>query len=676
MSSSRSQKTNQVNFNIPPKFISVNITNTTNGDSYRYPNASDDPWYRLSSSPKSYRWVLNINISPQTHGSNLTRDDFIYNGLDIQKGDWLGYATGEAVKIVEVTSKTSTSATIIVEDYNRYNTFRSATGSGIGNTPAAYIFSVNESGDPVLDAETSVTDTRFYRNIKSAFDYQKSQNNYQLYQLNNTFETGDVVSVTSNGYFKTSSLTSDRMIGIVSDAGPGPGMFSINPNQKLVDFDPDIPGTQGDFVYVSNSGTLTTNIAQSSSKKKAYMIVADRIATRIFGTGADPIIGTATTIAINSVDIAFSSSSDLAQIVSTINTQSSNTNVTAYATGTATETKSTDNSTPFGVPAIRVSNSPSAYFDSGSGNTLVTFTYNEVGVDNGYGDYAASRDITDQINDLGIANLVCVPASDTGGITLTEKNGNSIVITNVVNDDDGNPIAGPTSGTGFNTNTPSSTTQRLVLREDRGWDINIFDNSGVYTNATGAKGGHNGRPVTAMNVEQGVGSSNGSTSSVVASISDRDNLNAQSGDLAYVINKGDGEWGMYLFNGSGWVLTSTQDSAIVDAGVLEGTYDVTLHGPNTLVTLGNISVGRKINGVTVIVNTAFDDTSAETSIGISSQDDLFADGDLSDLSVEGTYFIKPDEVTSDPDNQDVIAVANISIGSSTVGNVSFKVTYL
>lgn len=676
MSSSRSQKTNQVNFNIPPKFISVNITSTTNGDSYRYPNASDDPWYRLSSSPKSYRWVLNIAITPQSHGSNLTRDDFVYNGLDIQKGDWVGYATGEAVKIIEVTSKTSTAATILVEDYNRYNTFRSATGSGIGNTPTAYIFSVNESGDPVLDAETSVTDVRFYRNIKSAFDYQKSQNNYQLYQLNSSFETGDVVSVTNNGYFKTSFSTSDRMIGIVSDAGPGPGMFSINPNQKLVDFDPDIPGAQGDFVYVSDAGTLTTDVSQSSAKKKAYMIVADKIATRIFGTGVDPVIGTTTTIAINSVDITFNTASNLSQIVSTINTQENNTNVVAYATGTATETKSTDNSTPFGVPAIRVSNAPSAYFDTGSGNTLVTFTYKEIGDDNGYGGYAASRDITDQINDLGIANLVCVPSSDTGGITLTEKNGNSIVITNLVNDDDGNPIAGPASCTGFNTNTAASITQRLVLREDRGWDINIFDNSGVYTNATGARGGHNGRPVTAMNVEQGVGSSGGSTSSVVADITDRDNLNAQSGDLAYVINKGDGEWGMYLFNGSDWVLTSTQDSAIVDAGVLEGNYDVTVHGANTLVTLGNISVGRKINGVTVIVNTAFNDAGAETNIGISSEEDLFANGDLSDLTVEGTYFIKPDIVTSDPNNQDVIAVANVSIGTSTVGNVSFKVTYL
>ena len=676
MSSSRSQKTNQYNFNIPPKFLWLNITSTVNGESYRYPNADDDPWYRLGNTPKPYRWTITASVNTHDHGSNLTREAFAYNGFDVQKGDYIAYENGFALKIIEVQSKTAAEIVVIAEDCNRYNTFKSTDGVGRGGTIGnGYIFSTNESGDPIIDSTINVTDNRFARNLKSAFDYQKTNNNYQLYKSNNSFEIGEVISVTGNGYVKTSSATADRMLGIVSDVGPGAGEFSINPNQKMIDFDPDIPGVQGDFVYVSDSGVLTANSSQSTSQKKIYLIVADKIPTRMFGSNADPVIGTSSNITLNSFNIPFSAGSNLSTIVSTINAETTNTNVIAYATGTATSTDSDDNTKPFGVPAIQVSNSPSAYFDTGSGNTLITFTYKEVGDFNVYGGYAASRDIADQINDAGIANLICSAESDVGLVTLTELNGNSITITNNVNDNDGNPIAGANSGTGFNTSTSAASTQRLVLREDRGWDVNIYDgtNDGFIAN-TGVTGGHNGRPVTAMNIEQGVGSSGGSSSTVVGNITDRDNLTAQAGDIVYVTNKGDGEWGMYVYDGSAWVLMGTEDSADVDAGVLEATYDVTVNGANTLVTLGNISTGRKINGVTITVNTAFDDVSAIANVGSSTDEDQYVAGDLSDLTTPDSYFIKPDIVTVGV--QDTVAVANVAPGSSSVGNVTFKLTYL
>ena len=61
----------------------------------------------------------------------LTRKDFEYNGLDIQVGDWIaGATTGTCNRIVSISAKTAT-VTMIVEDWLRYNTFRSSIGNGI-----------------------------------------------------------------------------------------------------------------------------------------------------------------------------------------------------------------------------------------------------------------------------------------------------------------------------------------------------------------------------------------------------------------------------------------------------------------------------------------------------------------------------------------------------------------
>ena len=50
--------------------------------------------------------------------------------MDVSVGDWIaGSQDGKCLQIVSVTSKSTTSVTVIAEDVDRYNAFRSSTGS-------------------------------------------------------------------------------------------------------------------------------------------------------------------------------------------------------------------------------------------------------------------------------------------------------------------------------------------------------------------------------------------------------------------------------------------------------------------------------------------------------------------------------------------------------------------
>jgi hypothetical protein len=108
----------------------------------------------------------------------------------------------------------------------------------------------------------------------------------------------------------------------------------------------------------------------------------------------------------------------------------------------------------------------------------------------------------------------------------------------------------------------------------------------------------------AMNIEQGI-RTGGTT--LVASISARDALSSQAGDQVYVTNKGDGEWGLYLYTGSAWVEVSNQDSASVDAKTLTVNFEMPIggFGTSTTTNMGNISPGRKIQSISIDVHTTF-----------------------------------------------------------------------
>jgi hypothetical protein len=671
---SLSYRSNQIKLNYPNKVLGVSVSSIAGAEYWPFANGSGDLWYEGSGSKKYYRWEITFGVTAQTHGSHLTRDDFQYNGLDVQVGDWVAGATdGKCLKIISISAKTRTSVTCVVEDWLRYNTFAVTTGNGIFGTGAAVVFTLNENGYPMLDPlPTSVT-SAFYPTVMSRFQYLNPQINYVLEKTNHGFSRGDVIAVTGDGFVKANALTADRMVGVVTENGPGPNYFMILPNNRIIDFDPNIPGSQGEYIYVDTDGTLTNTA--TSSGKVAFLNIQSPSPTVLTGDLGNPDITDGYIIGINGYNVTLSGASGnatVSEIVDLINAETANTQVVAESLPLENTISSNEVEAIYGLVG---GYSPfSAYFDTGSGNTLVNFTSNG----SVYATVSTPQDMAVDIEAAGIANLV-VSATATI-LTITELNGNAINIYNGNAEVGGYFFVGPSNISGLPASTAATNADKLRLTRSNGGEILIYEDSTLFQDQTGIFSGHTGSLPLAMNIEQGV-RTGGTT--VVATIAARDALQPAAGDQAYVVNKGDGEWGLYLYTGSAWEMLGNKDSSTVDAKTLTTTFTMPASGfgNSTTQTLGNISPGRKIVSVSMEIATAFSGYAGNilpnVEVGTVADQDIFVDdisNDLTDSSVD--FVVHPEYVYPASNSQDLQIRVRCNHYQSSAGNVTVKLTYV
>lgn len=668
-----SYKSRQIQLNHPNKVLSVSVSDISGIEYWEYANGSGDIWYSGSPSKRYYRWEVTFTVTKQEHGSHLTRDDFQYNGLDVIVGDWIaGASSGQALKIISVSSKTKTEVVCVVEDWLRYNTFKNPAGTGIFNTGSAVVFTLNENGIPMLDPLPTSVSASFFTEVFSRFNYLNPQTNYVLDKASHGFSKGDVIAVSSDGFVKANALTADRMIGVVTESGPGPDQFMILPNNRIIDFDPGIPGVQGDYIYVNTDGTLSN--VDNGSNKVAFLNLQSAVPTVLTGDQGNPSIGNGNLIQVNSETITFSGTggvSNVAEIAEQINLHSSNHNVIANVLPLENTIISDGANTIYGL--VGGYTPFSAYIDSGSGNTLINFTSNG----SVYAGVSTPEDMKADIDSVSIANL-SVTATTTV-LTLSEVNGNAITITNGNAEAGGYFFVGASNISGLPATTSATNADKLQLTREDGGEILIYEDSDLFQTETGIFSAHTGSVPLAMNIEQGV-RTGGTT--VVATISARDALQPAAGDQAYVTNKGDGEWGLYLYTGGAWVEISNQDSATVDAKTLTTTFTmpVSTFGISATQNLGNISPGRRIISVSVEVNNAFTGYTGNTlpnmEVGTVADPDIFVDDISNDLTEASTFFTNPDYVYPSSNTQDLIIRARCNHYDATAGSVTVKLTYV
>jgi hypothetical protein len=670
---STSYRSNQIKLNYPNKVLGVSATSITGSSYWPHANGSADPWYESAGSPRYYQWTVTFTVTAQTHGSHLTRDDFQYNGLDVVVGDWIAGATsGQCLKIISISAKTKTEVTCVVEDWLRYNTFASTSGNGIFNTGAAVIFSVNENGLPMLDPLPTTVAGSFYALVMSRFQYLNPQVNYVLEQTAHGFTKGDVISVTSEGFSKANSLTADKMIGVVTESGPGPNYFMILPNNRIIDFDPTIPGSQGDYIYVDSDGTLSNT--SSGTNKVAFLNIQSAVPTELTGDQGNPVLGDGNVITFNSIPITFSGTggnSNVSEIAEQINSETSNHNIVASVLPLENTISSDAPNTIYGL--VGGYTPFSAYIDSGSGNTLINFTSNG----SVYATVSTPQDMATDINAANIANLTVTATATV--LTLSEVNGNAISISNSNADTGGYYYVGVSNISGLPASTSATNADKLRLTRSDGGEVLIFEDSDLFQTQTGISSAHTGSIPLAMNIEQGV-RTGGTT--VVGTISARDALVPAAGDQAYVTNKGDGEWGLYLYTGSDWEEISNQDSATVDAKTLSTTFTMPAggFGNSTTNNLGNISPGRKIMNVTVNVDTAFTGYSGNVlpnvEVGTIADPDIYVDEVSNDLTETADFVTTPDYVYPATETQDQVIRVRCNHYQASAGNVTVTLTYV
>lgn len=670
-----SYRTNHIKLNYPNKVLSCSVSSQAGTQYWPHANGTNDPWYESSASKKYYRWEITFSVTEQTHGSHLTREEKKYNGLDIVVGDWIaGASSGQCLKIISISAKTKNSVTAVVEDMLRYNTFKSTTGNGIFSNGSAVVFSLNENGLPLLDPLPGIVSTDFYATVVSRFQYLNPQLNFLLEKEAHGFTQGDVIAVTNAGFVKANTNTMDRMVGTVIDAGPGPDFFIISPNNRIIDFDPNIPGTQGDYIYVQDDGTLST----AETGIAAFLNIQDAIPTELVGTVDGPEVPSSHSIKLNGHIVTISgagSNANVAEIATAINSDTANHKVIASTIATPTTVTSDTSAVAYGL--IGGFAPFSAYIDSGSGNTLVNFTTTTAGQAAYGAPVTIAEDMASDISSAGIANLVATFAADTNLLTLTEVNGNAISITSNTNDTNNNPFVGVSNISGLPATVSAQGTEKLKLSRNDGGEILIFESTEFFRTGTGISSGHTGQYPLAINIEQGLRRA-GTT--VVANISVRDALTAESGDQAYVLNKGDGEWGLYVYNGSSWTMVANEDSATTDAKTLTTTFTMPASGFGVATTqlLGNVSPGRRLLNVTVDVTTAFTGQSSIPNIQVGTliDPDAYVPATSNDLSDQTQFEYSPNYIYPSTETQDLEVRARCTHNGASAGVVTVKLTYV
>lgn len=592
-------KTNFIGLNKPPKVLTGTSNSFTPYALWPHANGANDPYWSGGVNAQAYQWVVELSIATTQHGSHLTRTPFYFDAQDIEVGDFIaGAGDGKVCQVMQVLAKTNSTATVIVEDRLRYNTFRDPTGFGLFSSPGNIIvFAINELGFPMIDPVPGIAATDFFTNVMSRFQYMNPLTNYLLEKENHGFEQGDAICIDNGEFALSDSDNIVKYIGTVVHPGPGPDQFILRPANGVIDFVPGLPGSVGDYIYpsIDGSGDLTTSDA---SRRPIFMKIADAIPSETVGTGIDPAGTDGDQIEINGELITLtgqgSGTYNIDDAVNLINLTTSTHKVIASKVGAATEAVSD------------VSGQGSAYglvggfvpFSAEINGVLVTFTTTTSG-SAAYG--AGVADAKDMIEDINDANIPNITASLTNGseIKISNNIGDAIIIVNVLSDANGMPWAGPNSISSLPLNSPANTTTfSLTLTRQDGGPMTLKDMTGLFLNTAGVISGQSGRYALGLNIEQGLRSS---STIMVANLVARDALYPLPGDQSWVIDAGNGEWGMFVWDGSTWVSMANQRSESTDAKTLTLTVDL-----STAVTgeqsMGFVSAGRRILDVNVEIS--------------------------------------------------------------------------
>lgn len=659
----------------PAKVLQLSVTSATGEKYWPHDDGEGDPWWTSSSSPKFYQYKLVMTVTEYSHGSHKTREHKKYNGLDIAVGDWIaGSQDGRCMQIVSISAKSSTSVTCIVEDILRYNTFRSSTGSPIFSVPGtAILFTLNEKGKPIIDPlPASVVSTDFYPNVTSRFEYFNPAENYRLEKTAHGFARGDVIVVTESGtYEKANATTMSRTIGVVSVVGPGPNQFAVMPQNRIIDFNPALPGTAGSYIYADTDGDLTT----TDTGKVIFLKIKDSLPSNVTSANASVTATASDVIEINGYNVTLTGG-NASTVVTDINNSTSNTSVTANLLPEPGVVESNSSTYNYGLLGGYIPFS--ANITTGSGTFLANVTTSPSGNAQYGAGIANATDIRDTISALNIANL-SVSVKGSGELVLTESNGNAITITNVTNDTGGTPFAGSSSVTGLPTSSSATTGSFLHITRADGGPIDIENTTGTPADDLQIYSAHNGQYPLGLYIEHGV-RSGGIT--IVANTTARDNLTSQGGDMAYVTDAGDGEWGLFVYDGSSWVEVGNQDSAATDAQTITLDFSTPGTGFGGVQTqdLANISPGARILDIGVSVTTPLSNwtgASAPTvEVGTAADLDQFLTGDDSDLETTGDYTVNPNYLYPASQTNDLSLKARIYHRGATSGAFSVRVTYI
>ena len=146
-------------------------------------------------------------------------------------------------------------------------------------------------------------------------------------------------------------------------------------------------------------------------------------------------------------------------------------------------------------------------------------------------------------------------------------------------------------------------------------------------------------------------------------------LSGLIGDQAMILDNGNGEWALYLWDGSQWTETANEDSARTDANSLQ----ITLSSTSSIKELiGTVSSNSRVSLITIEVTVPFDGSPILT-IGDDVLPDRLMTDNMLDLSSAGTYSSSNDHLYTGGDTN---LYAYFTSTGVTTGEALVTISYL
>lgn len=160
---------------------------------------------------------------------------------------------------------------------------------------------------------------------------------------------------------------------------------------------------------------------------------------------------------------------------------------------------------------------------------------------------------------------------------------------------------------------------------------------------------------------------------VVPDIPARDQLQPVTGSQALVEDRGNGQWGLFVYDGTQWLIIGTEGSTDSEAKTL--TVDLEFDSPSQILA-GKVPNNSRITIITNTVSVAFDGN-AELDIGDTDVNNRLFPREFVDLSLADTYFVQSNFVyTTSTDPGDTEIFLFYSAGGATQGQARIVITYV
>lgn len=635
-------------------------------ESWLYDDGTGDPWWQgAAASP--YRWILTADVSVVNHSSHLTREPFLYSGLDLTPGMWVMAANdAKALKVITIISKTAESITCVVEDIDRYNTFTDPTASGNGSfsypNPIIF-FDLGDDGLPVLNPLPVGSDITIISQIEARFRVFNPSVEYRFFQINHGFKEGQVLKMNqSTGVFEQATSNDLFIVGTVTTIGPGPNYFYLSPVTKIIqNIEPGLEGTAGDIIWIDpTTGDRTTT--PNGSNVPLYVQMTDALPSFVIGTVDNPATWGGNELKVNGATINMGGAFDTIDATTIINAFNSTTalhGVTAQISAPETVVLGTE-SYPSATPIL-----PMQFKVNNVTTTILTPSVN-FGTSGDIGFWDIVRAVNEQTSLHGVVASINI---FNGKVSFKNSAGSDINFDNVTPLSTIDADKTFTDMIGVTTNNPASDATRIKLVRLDGGEIILANINGDVLTDIGVQSVANGSLPLALVVDKSMSAN--SMNMVV----DLPALNAitspRSGDQVYVQNgKTPGEWELYVRTGATWTLIADHDSAKTDASTM--TVEVSKTSPAS-VSLGNMSNGTRIVNVTVVVSEAFS-SAASLNVGTDDAIDVVLNDDIIDLSIVGSYESNTTYIYSGVADGELFV--HLDSASSTSGKAKVIVSYL